>query len=43
MYGHRKKGKKLSRSKSQRMFSGVAQWQHPVNVHNAPMRGGFRL
>lgn len=43
MYGHRKKGHKMSRRKSQRVFSGTAQWIHPMNAHNEPMRGGFRL
>lgn len=43
MYGHRKKGHKMSRGKSRKMFSGTAQWIHPMNVHSEPMRGGFRL
>lgn len=43
MYGHSNRRHKMSRGKSQRMFSGVAQWIHPVNVHSYPMRGGFRL
>lgn len=43
MYGNGKKRHKLSHGKSKRMFSGVAQWVHPVNVHATPMRGGFRL
>lgn len=43
MYGHRRKGKHLSSSHSKRMFSGVAQWIHPMNAHKEPMRGGFRL
>jgi hypothetical protein len=43
MYGHRRKGKHLGRGHSRKMFSGVAQWIHPVNAHREPMRGGFRL
>lgn len=43
MYGHRSKGKKISRGKSKKMFSGTAQWIHPMNAHSQPMRGGFRL
>lgn len=43
MYGHRKKGHRMSKARSRRMFAGVAQWIHPMNVHSEPMRGGFRL
>lgn len=37
------KRRKLSRNESRKMFSRVAQYVHPKNVHNSPMRGGFRL
>lgn len=43
MYGHHKKGHRLSGRGSKRMFSRVAQWIHPMNVHQMPMRGGFRI
>lgn len=43
MYGHKRHGHKMSRAQSRRMFSGVAQWIHPYNVHRESMRGGFRL
>lgn len=43
MYGHRSKGHRMKSGRSKRMFSAVGQWIHPMNVHNAPMRGGFRL
>jgi len=34
---------KMSKHHSRRQFSRVAQYIHPLNVHNEPMRGGFRL
>lgn len=37
------KRRKLSKSSSRKMFTKVAQYVHPKNVHNVPMRGGFRL
>lgn len=37
------KRRKLSSKHSRKMFSRVAQYIHPKNVHQAPMRGGFRL
>jgi hypothetical protein len=43
MYGHRSKGHKMSKRHSRKHFTHAAQWVHPVNVHSAPMRGGFRL
>lgn len=43
MYGHYRRGHKMSKHHSRRHFSRVAQWVHPVNIHSAPMRGGFRL
>lgn len=43
MYGHRRKGKRMGAGRSKRIFSGVAQWIHPMNAHSEPMRGGFRL
>lgn len=43
MYGMKKKGSKMSRRHSSRHFSRVAQSIHALNVHNEPMRGGFRL
>lgn len=38
-----KRRSKMSRKKSRRLFSKTAQYVHPKNVHNVPMRGGFRL
>lgn len=35
--------KRMSRRHSRRHFSKVAQYIHPKNVHDLPMRGGFRL
>lgn len=35
--------RKLSRRHSKRLFSRVAQYIHPRNIHSEPMRGGFRL
>lgn len=43
MYGMRSKGRRMSKRHSRKQFSSVAQWIHPINVHQAPMRGGFRL
>jgi len=43
MYGHKKKGSRMSGKKSRSVFSRHAQWIHPLNVHNASMRGGFRI
>lgn len=43
MYGHIKKRFKMSRGKSRSSFSRIAQYIHPVNIHNSPARGGFRL
>lgn len=37
------KRKKLGRKASRKLFSRTAQYVHPKNVHNSPMRGGFRL
>lgn len=37
------KRRKLSKSASRKMFTRTAQYIHPKNVHNTPMRGGFRL
>jgi len=34
---------RMSRKASRKLFSRTAQYVHPKNVHNAPMRGGFRL
>jgi len=34
---------KMSRSKSERLFTNTAKGTHPKNVQNAPMRGGIRL
>lgn len=34
---------KMGKKASRRLFSKVAQYIHPVNVHRNPMRGGFRL
>lgn len=35
--------KKLGNKSSRKMFSRVAQYIHPMNVHSDSMRGGFRL
>lgn len=43
MYGHMKKGHRMSFRASARHFSRVAQYVHSFNVHQEPMRGGFRL
>lgn len=43
MYGYKKKGHRMSTRRSSHMFSRVAQWIHPFNVHSDSMRGGFRL
>lgn len=43
MYGHSKKGHRMGRKSSRKMFSRTAQHTHPMNIHNAPMRGGFRI
>lgn len=37
------KRRKMSRGSSRKLFSKTAQYIHPKNVHNSPMRGGFRL
>lgn len=37
------KRQKMSRSKSRKLFTRTAQWVHPRNIHNTPMRGGFRI
>jgi len=34
---------KMSRRGSRKLFSRTAQWVHPLNIHRAPMRGGFRI
>lgn len=34
---------KMSKRHSRKLFTKTAQWIHPLNIHNAPMRGGFRL
>lgn len=38
-----KRRQKMSKSHSRKSFSRSAAYIHPKNVHNAPMRGGFRL
>lgn len=38
-----RKGKKMKKRDSRKLFSKTAQYVHPKNVHQAPMRGGFRL
>jgi len=43
MYGYTKGRKSMSPKKGARQFKRVAQYVHPLNVHNAPMRGGFRI
>lgn len=35
--------RKMSRRSSKKLFSRTAQYIHPRNIHQAPMRGGFRL
>lgn len=35
--------KAMSKRHSMRQFSRVAMYVHPLNVHNEPFRGGFRL
>lgn len=37
------KRRKLSKKGSRKLFSGTAQYVHPLNVHRMPMRGGFRI
>lgn len=34
---------KMSRKKSKKLFTRTAQYVNPRNIHNAPMRGGFRI
>ena len=43
MYGIKSRGRKMGSAHSKRMFSGVAQHVKAVNIHQVPMRGGFRL
>lgn len=42
-YGNRVKGRRLTSRSSKRMFSRVAQYVHPYNIHTHVQRGGFRL
>jgi len=35
--------RKVSRKGSKKLFRRTAQYVHAKNVHQAPMRGGFRL
>lgn len=37
------KRQRLNRKKSKKLFSKTAQYVNPKNIHNAPMRGGFRI
>lgn len=34
---------RLNRKKSKKLFSKTAQYVNAKNIHNAPMRGGFRI
>lgn len=43
MYGHRSKGRRLSRRKSKGLFSKVARRTHKANLRSSSMRGGYRL
>lgn len=37
------KRQRMSTRSSRRLFTRVAQYVHPKNVHRTSMRGGYRL